>query len=531
MKVAGMKSRGTLGAIGVWVLQSACGSSGGGALGAQANTDIVSSATDSDDSATHSDATSGETKGGATNASTETDDVSDASNSPSTDTSNAVSSDISSLASSTTSSTTSSGGASSGGASSGGASSEPSSEAPFGDPFDVSVHLAREEYVYAPTTVAIVHWTTTLGKPTRATIEFGLTTEYGTVAPVDATDAGFRGVLLGMKPKRTYHFRIVAEIDGKHVASDDYTVTTGEGPTAQEVGEITFEVADGRRQPGFILTSYWSGEQKSMVFILDQDGDVVWWYPSRLSHGVAKAAISADGRDLWMVSGIGFGSEQLRRVGMDGLGWEDYRQSDASHDIVAVEGDVMAFIDYRYNGIVEIDRSGWETFIVRTRDLPANDVGHQLTALSYRDGRYALSSREADVFVFPRRAEVQVEDTVSLTSLVGPAANWGGYHYGVELLPDNHLLLFANRAGGESGPSTVIEFDLDKAAEVWRHESASYTAQYGDAQRLPGGTTLITYSNEGLIQEVSNTGQVLLSVTASPFLGYSTWLPSLYGSP
>jgi hypothetical protein len=55
----------------------------------------------------------------------------------------------------------------------------------------------------------------------------------------------------------------------------------------------------------------------------------------------------------------------------------------------------------------------------------------------------------------------------------------------------------------------------------------------GDVQRLPNGNTLVTYSYQGLIHEVSPEGALLqqLSWGIGGAVGYSMKRASLYGPP
>ncbi|MEY4585237.1 MAG: Arylsulfotransferase, partial [Pseudomonadota bacterium] len=50
----------------------------------------------------------------------------------------------------------------------------------------------------------------------------------------------------------------------------------------------------------------------------------------------------------------------------------------------------------------------------------------------------------------------------------------------------------------------------------------------GDVQRLPGGNTLITYSNDHVLQEVTPDKQVVMEWIAPASFGYSTFLEYLY---
>ena len=61
-------------------------------------------------------------------------------------------------------------------------------------------------------TVATVQWFVVEGTPTEAHIDFRPDTSYGTAAPVDPNEAGYRTYLLGMKPDSRYHYHVVATV-------------------------------------------------------------------------------------------------------------------------------------------------------------------------------------------------------------------------------------------------------------------------------------------------------------------------------
>jgi len=420
-----------------------------------------------------------------------------------------------------------SGGQPNGGQSSGGATSGGPAGGSSGSLFQVEVQLASEVSARAPTTVGIVTWSTSAGAPSSAKIQFGPTTDYGMEAPVDVNAENLRTLLLGMKPERTYHFRIVAEVGGESLTSEDFTLTTGDAPAPGLLGAVDYQVLSAaEHEPGFLLMSYWDGPEAGMVFILDTDGDIVWWYDSDLASGVARAALSVDGRDLWMISGAAFLNEAVLRVGMDGLGLETYSNVFGTHDIVPVEGDVMALVSLFT--AVEVDRAGTQRTILPPLDLNVMPSPH-CNAIAYNAtlDTYAVSNRTEDVYLFPR-AGAEPGNTLLLTSIAGPNTGWGGYQHGVELLSNNHLLMFANREAESPTRSTVLEFDLESGEEVWRYESDEFTENFGNAQRLPGGNTLVTYSNAGVIHETTPDQVKVLEIRTAEHLGYATWRPSLY---
>jgi len=81
--------------------------------------------------------------------------------------------------------------------------------------------------------------------------------------------------------------------------------------------------------------------------------------------------------------------------------------------------------------------------------------------------------------------------------------------------------------------SAVIEYSRSDWSVINTFDTGLSTPNMGDVQRLPGGNTLITYSNAGEVREVDASGNVVLSISRSggPNFGYTMWRPSLYGAP
>jgi hypothetical protein len=395
--------------------------------------------------------------------------------------------------------------------------------------FTVQVQLASAMNASAPGTIGIVTWTVNVSPLTEAHIDFGLDTSYGMTAPVDIALADHRTLLLGMKPVKTYHFRVVARDATASYTSGDYTVTTG--PAATTVSISRFQVMNASaRKRGFIITSYWQGAGTTVPFILDGDGEIVWWGRGGPPGGIARARMSADGKNMWMTSASNTGNP-IQRMSMDTIDAETYPGTIGSHDLTAVGGATMAFLEYGEtdcDSIYEIDPSGTKREVFESQGVVATSGCHG-NALRYsqKEDVYTFSDVRQDVFVVSRTGQVQwrLSERVS-----GGSASWGGVQHGHHLL-DNSIVILANSGGGMN-MSAMIEYSL-AGQELRRYMGGDYTQNLGDVQRLPGGNTLVTFSNASVIKEVDPAGAVVLQINGASGtrFGYALWQETLYGPP
>jgi hypothetical protein len=403
----------------------------------------------------------------------------------------------------------------------------------------VKVQLASDIKPTAPTTVGIVWWSLAQPGLTAAHIDFGLGTTYGMTAPVDLGRASYRTVLVGMKPAKTYHFRVVATDGTRTYTSDDRTVTTG-APLGIALLQSFDVTSPGKVDKGFFVTSYWNptgiNESTWMAFVLDTDGDVVWWYEDPADNpfsepGIGRARLSADGQDVWIARVSNQGAP-LRRVSIDGLEEQRYTGTVGSHDIAAVSGGTMAYLDYGEpdcESIFEIDKAGVTKEVFESTGVtgPAGGNCHgNSVRYSMKEDVYVFSDDSIDVVVVGRDGAVKwkLGDRVS-----GGQATWGPYQHGTQLLDDG-ILILANYGGGDAFHAQAIEFGLDGSVKR-RFASRSSSLFLGDVQRLPSGNTLITYSTGERIQEVDANDAVVLEIAGTNPFGYVEFRQSLYGLP
>lgn len=397
--------------------------------------------------------------------------------------------------------------------------------------FTVKSSLASKESDAAAATVGIVKWSLDgTDDVTDAWIEYGLDKDYGMSARVDLSAKNNRTVLLGMKPKRTYHYRVVALDSRKQYTSDDYTLKTGQATDRVKVRDFE-EFDEDKREHGFMIGSFYAGDSGSTVFILDADGDVVWSYETKFD-GIASAKMSEDGANMWMaVPNAGL----LARVSMDGLDYEEYEVG-ASRDITPVSGETMGFLDSSGDcdaSISEITPDGdVEKVFDGSEHIDGKCSGNALR-YSKSLAAYTLSDMSSDIYVVTRDGELSWK----LTDYVGENTTWGGRQHGHQLIGLDRILFFANDASAET--SAVFEFKFETSNLVAK-ALPYYTEHMGDVQVLPGGNTWVTYSDaNSYVHELDDKGEVVLQIDLTSdddadepnALGYTTWRRSLYGAP
>lgn len=389
-------------------------------------------------------------------------------------------------------------------------------------------------------TVGIVEWSTDLQGLTGARIEFGLDTSYGLTAPVDLDEPNYKTLLLGMKPSKTYNFRIVARAGETECASDNYTIETGPRATGLPQIEITTQQPD-KLSRGFIITAQYQGtNQGGLAYILDQDGDFVWWYFVQGGTQFTRAVMSRDGKYMWAAkANVPVMSAEVYRIAMDGSSVEDLSTAFANqnHDLAVLPDDSVAFIAYGQNGCDDIKLwkpDGTVSTIINSKQIANNAAMCHCNALEYSpsDQTIVFSELNSD-----RYAKVKLNGEVVWVlgkggDFSGEGASWDNQH-GLHVLGEDRLLIFNNGPGPQT-KSRAIEILLDlsgkTATRVWDYQGTAYNQIMGDVQRLPNGNTLVTYSNVGLMEEVDpdkNLVQQIEFALGGAF-GYADKVPSLY---
>jgi hypothetical protein len=419
-------------------------------------------------------------------------------------------------------------------------------------------------------TVGAVTWGTTLSSPTSAHIDFGLDTNYGMTAPVSKpATSGNKTLLLGMKQKKTYHYRIVATNSSGDCSSDDKTITTGSLATGLPTIKVANKGDAKSLFGGFLITAQFQGSSsgKAPAIIYDGDGDIVWAFSlSTSASGLSCARMSYDGTHMWINSvnvggggmmggGSSMGTAFVHRVAMDGTDDQDLSSkfTGQNHQLTVLPDETVAYYAYNANGcddIKEYSPSGTTKTIVNSGTAQGGASACHVNNIQYAsDDTLLFSDLDSQVVV-----KVKRQDGATVWMLNGgksplPGVTWKGSEHGIHVIDPNQILIFNNNstslmggfgtAGGSGDGSKVLQLKIDPTAKtassVWSYKGPSnlQTDIMGDVQRLPNGNTIIAYSTKGAVQEVDKDGNVLSDWTfpLGAQFGYIEKRATLYGPP
>ncbi len=96
---------------------------------------------------------------------------------------------------------------------------------------------------------------------------------------------------------------------------------------------------------------------------------------------------------------------------------------------------------------------------------------------------------------------------------------------------DDRTLLFDNGNHGVNPVSRAVEYQVDEARgvveEVWSfdHPDGGDMTHLGDARRLPGGNTRISWSPDGILTEVTPGGDIVWEARVDQKVGRIEFVP------
>ena len=403
-----------------------------------------------------------------------------------------------------------------------------------------------------------------------------------TTAQVEAGPASLSLALLPVG--RTYRFRVgVARAGVPTLWSELGTLNLPEAPDllgaphVVDVEELS-EVAAG----GWIVTQrYGTPGQPDTAYavILDPSGEVVWWTePLATGQRVIRVRASRDLHSVLVLQDHREGADFVQRTSLDGETRLDTPTPDASHDFYENDDGTLTWIGYERSesGLIpgvpfpvaadvlrtvaegETDPAQIEDGFSFLQDFPAAPTlgcphtlpdGFVPGAVDWSHGNSLLRAPADDGWLVLARnldALLHVADDGSRTWQVGgvdatltPSSPEDVFHHGHTShawTEDGglHVLVFDN---GDHTPapivSRVLELRIDPDAgtyeRVWAlpDPSRRFTSFLGDARRLPGGNTLVTWTPYQEMVEYTSEGEEVWRLEADARFGRSAWVPTL----
>jgi len=265
---------------------------------------------------------------------------------------------------------------------------------------------------------------------------------------------------------------------------------------------------------------------------------------------------------MWMmaINVLNNGGE-MRYVSMDGQTSQNNVSglSKSHHDFTVLKGGVVATMVWITSGadpesdLVERDAKGTVTTLFRIGPkvyaggpsvVGGSSTSFHCNTLLYHesDSTYTIGDRNPNVFVkVSRSGQPLWQFGGNCSGAPAPkcaTASWTANH-GHHYLDDGHLVFFNNGTfNSSSTPSKALEYLLNTsgttmtATQVKAYTSSNnyHSDSLGDVQRLPNGNTLVIFSNNGVIQEVDSSWNVVQTLSAGTF-GYADWRETMYGPP
>jgi hypothetical protein len=228
--------------------------------------------------------------------------------------------------------------------------------------------------------------------------------------------------------------------------------------------------------------------------LMDKDSHLIWSYPGPCHHDLE---IMPDGSIFILTRETEFVPEI--RSGKPVL--VDYIiQLSPEGQVLGSINLLKAFDESVYRSFLDFVPDSGDIFHTNTLEVLDGKAAH-LSPI-FAAGNFLISVRELGV--------VAIVDHRTEKIVWALGGMWSAQHQPT-LLDNGHMLVFDNQ--GHEGRSKVIEFDPLSQEVVWSFADSPahplYSKTCGSCQRLPGGNTLITESDNGRALEVTREGLIV----------------------
>jgi hypothetical protein len=391
----------------------------------------------------------------------------------------------------------------------------------------------------------------------QAWLEFTFENDEWSSSPAVPRAAGAHSeVILGVPEQTEVRFKVVVELGGERIESDEHVAVTGTIPPHLPAPSlVAWDPALTSSEPWILGTA--DGEPPDpyagpfTVFILDRQARVVWYWEQPPGVTSMAARVSRDGTHIVVDEGTYYMFDEtesvIRRMTLD-LG--------------TFEGLVAPDLVFAYD---EIDDG---SFVYESLDADERYTLRQLFADGSTQELWdCLDWYPAEIEVIwqcATNALVWRPETDSVTwsfftddtvieierptgavlrqwgSLPGswafdpPEAGFNLQHY-PNYTPDGTLIV-STHLFGDSKQQRAFEYAVDDSSEtlveLWSYGEGvdAFAEQQGEAVRLANGNTLINYGTQGHMREVTLAGEVAWDAALGEnyMLGHTSLVEDLY---
>lgn len=451
------------------------------------------------------------------------------------------------------------------------------------NPPDIDAEIAPSAYVPAAFRVS---WSAPAGHA-RVEVADGLFGEWRTASEGDFEAGPAELGLALLPPGHEWRWRVRVDTGRRELTSAVGDLEIPEPPAELGGPSETLADPDAESSRGYWIGYHYGNKaypEDSAPMVLDGDGVPVWWVEPRTDGSrPIRVRPSRDRRSILVL--VDHEDPEKRfivRWALDGSARTVTTAADASHDFWENGDGTFTYVAYRFDGDVLVPGQPGPSVVDTLRTVPegATDPAEGETGFDVLED-YPVAPwhpcEHADYGVFvPNATEwthanslirsprddgwlvtMRFVDAVLGVDDAGALA-WqaGGRDSTLARLDDRaqfehghssdaweeddgiHLLMFDN---GDHTPSPivsrVVELRIDPEHgsydSVWDlpDPKLGFTGFLGDAQRLPGGNTLVVWTGRGELVEFAPDGEAVRVVRVEGELGRGFWAPSLSLDP
>lgn len=416
----------------------------------------------------------------------------------------------------------------------------------------------------------------------ESSVEWGYDESYGNTAPL----SGGEGSVLGIKPLSEVYYKVIDLVGNKEKTCEG-VIDIAQVPS--QVANLHVEVNEPANQSSepYVMGSMMF--EHPTLFVVDRDGDMVWYHPTEEGLLVTDARFARDSNDV-LYNGyaerydvdiaalhrISMGHDEIEETRLewghhffqelpDGTiaytaidvravepdGW-DIEECDEKHRVTEDGVEKCNVVGHE---LVEILPNGDAVTLLSTFDflpvLPYDDwnlgfypQGHtwlHANALNYDDERetYMWSFAGFDTFAEIDRGGNVVRTYGDFGDIKPTLQEYARNEDGFEFQHDPHwtkdgtILMFTYDK--ENG-CYAIEFEVDESSntmtEIWQYgrNERLIVQALGTARHMDNGNTMVNFGSSGVLREVTPAGEVVWEgyTDSGTFFGSTHTLNSLY---